>query len=66
MEISSIIEVTDFKTGHKEQVTVTGVGQTVFNYLRPQYSKFSKFVLRKFMVNGEIKKVNLRTYNNVR
>jgi hypothetical protein len=61
-EISSVFTVTTFPKGSnpkKEEVNVSGFGQTAIAFLRKQYPKFTKFVLEGFEINGNFIEVNL-------
>lgn len=53
MEIISIFEVTNYKTGHREQVRVEGAGQKTVDALFKSYPRFTKFVLEGFEIDGE-------------
>lgn len=68
IEIVTIFEVTDFKTGMLYKEAMKGCGQEAISNLRamPEYSKLSKYVLTGFEIDGRAKKRDLRTYNNIR
>lgn len=61
-EVSSVFTVTTFVKGSnpkKEEVTVSGYGQSAIAFLRKQYPKFTKFVLEGFEINGNFISLNL-------
>lgn len=74
MELLSLWTVTDFKTGKVYDEEIVGAGEGAIRFLRKEYPKFSKFVLDGFKITTQekdgpktvTKKVNLRTYNNIR
>lgn len=70
MELLSLWTVTDFKTGKQYDEEIVGAGEPAIKFLRKEYPKFSKFVLEGFKITTDgktiYKRVNLRTYNNIR
>ena len=59
-EIVSVYEVTDFKTGKMERVSITGDGEATARFIRSKYPKLSKFVLEGFEINGNFVPLKLR------
>lgn len=55
MEVSSIYDVTDFKDNKEYEEAVEAVGQEAIEYLRKEYPRYSKFVLRGFEITTEEK-----------
>ena len=51
-QIVSHYEVTDYKTGKRERVFISGDGQTAARFIRKQYPKFTKFVLEGFEIDN--------------
>ena len=64
-EVNSIFTVTEYKTGRKERVTVTGDGQKAIAFLRKQYPRFTKFVLEDFESEGYLIPVSFPIFNRV-
>jgi hypothetical protein len=66
MEVVSVFEVTDSKTGEQFVEPIIGMGQEAIGFLRKDYPRYSKFVLKGFEIEGDFQAVNLRTYNKVK
>ena len=66
MEIVSIFEVREYKSKDKYREFIEGYGQEAISFIRKEYPKFTKFVLKGFEVNGKFIPLNLKTWNNVR
>lgn len=66
MNIVSVFDVVDFKTGATTTQGVTGAGQESIKTLRKAFPRFTKFVLKGFQIDGVFKKLNLATYNYIR
>lgn len=65
-EVVSLFEVTNFKTGEQFEEEIIGAGQEAIKFLREDYPKYSKFVLRGFSINDKFQPINLRTFNKVK
>jgi hypothetical protein len=57
MEIVTVFEVYEYKTGKSYLETIIGCGQEAIKSLRALYPKHTKFVIKNFEVNGKFKKV---------
>lgn len=60
MEIVSIFEVKDYKTKKVHEEHIIGCGQEAIEFLRSEYPRFSRFILKRFEVNGKKLKLNIR------
>lgn len=65
-EVVSVFEVTEFKTGEQYEEGIIGSGQEAIEFLRKNYPRYSKFVLKGFDIGDKFQPVNLRTYNKVK
>lgn len=57
-KVESVFEVTDFKTGQVYEEILEGAGQEPIKFLRKEYSRYSKFVLKGFLIDGDYKSLN--------
>lgn len=60
MEIYSRFIVTEYKTEDKYKEEIEGCGQDAIKWLRRQYPRFSKFVLKGFEINGKFVPLKIR------
>jgi hypothetical protein len=59
MEILSMYEVYEAKTGKVFEEAIEDVGQGAIEYLRKQYPRYSRFVLTGFEIDGKFRKLQL-------
>ena len=59
-QIVSVYEVTDYRTGKRELVSVEGDGQPAIRFLRKEYPRHTKFVLEGFEIDGNFVYLKLR------
>lgn len=52
MDIISVFEVTEYRTGKQYREFVNGIGQKAIKDIRKLYPKFTKFVLEGFEIEG--------------
>lgn len=60
MEIYSRFIVTEYKTEDRYKEEIEGFGQDAIKYLRKDYPRFSKFVLKGFEIDGKFVPLKLR------
>lgn len=60
MDIVSIFMVVDYKTKEKFTEAIEGSGQDAIGWVRKDYPRFSKFVLRGFEINGKFVPLRIR------
>lgn len=65
MEILSLWDVREIKSGKEYEEAIEAVGQEAIDYLRGEYPKLSVFILKGYEIDGVFRKLNLRTYNNI-
>lgn len=60
MEIYSRFFVTEHKTGDRYKEEIEGCGQEAIKWLRKDYPRFTKFVLKGFEIDGKFVPLKLR------
>ncbi len=60
MEVTSIYEVTNFKDNKTYEEAVNGAGEEAIKYLRTQYPRYTKFILKGFEINGKFKPLKIQ------
>lgn len=58
--INSVFIVTDLKEKKSFKVEVEGAGQPSVLAVRKQFPKFSRFVLKGFVIDGVFRKLKIR------
>lgn len=54
--VNTVFNVINSRTLVEENVEISGMGQETANFVRSSYPKFSKIVLKGWMVNGKFLK----------
>ena len=63
MEILSLFDVHEAKTGKVFEEAIEGSGQGPIEFLRKEYPRYSKFILTGFEIDGKYRKLQLWNSN---